>query len=334
MDVLITGIGGQDGYYLSELLLGQGHTVHGILRTAHSHPLLAALGERFGGERLRLVYGDVTDSAFLRQVICSVVPEQIYNLAGQSRVGESFRIPETTFSVNTLVPLALLEIVRTYNPQIRVFQACSAEVFGERAAVPQTEQTPFAPASPYAVSKASAYWLVHTYRRAYGLYACNAILYNHESPLRDESFLSGKVARAVARIVRGRQRTLSLGNLEVRRDWGFAGDYVEAMWLMMNQPEPDDYVIASGETHSVGEFVELAFRHADLDWRDHVEVDEGLYRPIDAGDMQGDARLARERLRWHPRCDFPSLVRMMVDSALEQEIKSESLSPAALHIEK
>lgn len=318
MNVLVTGIGGQDGYYLSALLLGQGCNVHGILRSRGSIVALEPLLTRYP-HRLHLLYGDVTDLPFLRDLIGGTPFDQIYNLAAQSRVGESFRIPETTFQVNALLPLHLLEIIREHDPRIRLLQACSAEVFGERPEVPQTETTPFAPASPYAVSKAAAYWLVNTYRQAYGLFACNAILYNHESPLRDESFLSGKVARAVARIVCGRQQTLTLGNLEVKRDWGFAGDYVEAMSLILAQSLPGDYVVASGQTHSVGEFVATAFAHVGLDWREHIEVDEQLLRPTDAKLMQGDATRAREILGWQPRCNFHSLVGQLVDAAVAHE---------------
>jgi GDPmannose 4,6-dehydratase len=333
MNVLVTGIGGQDGYYLSEVLLRAGECVWGILRCEDSAPALAPLRNLYG-ERLQLRFGDAGDCAFLREVICAVPFDRIYNFAAQSRVGQSFEIPEATFRVNALVPLHLLEIIRTHDPRIRLLQACSAEVFGENAPVPQNEATPFAPVSPYAVSKASAYWMVRTYRRAYNLFACNAILYNHESPLRDESFVSGKVARAVARIVHKRQQTLTLGNLEVKRDWGFAGDYVGAMQLMMDHPEAEDYVVASGQTHSVGEFVELAFAHAGLDWRKHVEVDRSLYRPTDAKLMMGDATRARTQLGWKPDCDFPTLVRMLVDAALERERAAEPRSSTMTGVEK
>jgi GDPmannose 4,6-dehydratase len=315
MDVLVTGIGGQDGYYLSELLLRQGRTVCGIYRSDHSVHVLEPLVNQYGAS-LCLIRGDAMDPAFLRRLIVETEPRYIYNLAAQSRVGESFRFPVQTIQVNAMVPLYILETIRECNPKIRFFQACSSEIFGERPPVPQNEDTPLAPLSPYAVSKASAYWLVKTYRRAFDLFACNAILYNHESPLRDQSFLSGKVVKAVAEILKGRQSVLTLGNLDVKRDWGFAGDYVEAMHLMMEQPEARDYIIATGETHSVGEFVEIAFAHVGLDWRKYVQVDEKLLRPVDAHLMMGDATLARQTLGWQPRCDFRALVALMVDAAV------------------
>ena len=318
MRILVTGIGGQDGYYLSSQLLAQGHTVSGIYRTPDSVKALQAAFPP-GQSALDLFCGDVTDRAFLREVVTTVIPDQIYNLAGQSRVGKSFEIPEQTFCVNTLAPLYLLELIRELNPKTRFFQACSSEIFGEDAEVPQSEKTPLAPASPYAVSKASAYWLVDTYRRAHGLFACNAILYNHESPLRDESFLSGKVVYGIARILAGEQRSLTLGNLEVRRDWGFAGDYVEAMISMMQQDKPGDFIIATGKTHSVGDFVRCAFEYAGLDWQKYVVVDKQLFRPTDAHFMMGDARLAQEQLGWKPQVDFQALVRLMVDNALTKK---------------
>ncbi|UFP96887.1 GDP-mannose 4,6-dehydratase [Gloeobacter morelensis MG652769] len=324
--VLITGIGGQDGFYLSLALLRRGHCVFGIHRHDPPGEPLATLVPA-GGD-LQLLTGDVTDRAFLRRVVEEVAPEQIYNLAAQSRVGQSFAMAERTFEVNALAPLYLLEIIRERNPRIRFFQACSAEVFGECPRSPQDESTPFAPVSPYAIAKASAYWLVNSYRRSSGLFACSAILYNHESPLRDESFLSGKVVRSLARILVGQQQTLALGNLKARRDWGFAGDYVEAMVAMMAQAEPEDYVIASGEVHSVGEFVEEAFGYARLDWRKHVVIDAQLLRVSEAHLLLGNAGRARERLGWQPRLGFQALVRLMVDSAIEQ-VKAATLSAAA-----
>lgn len=318
MRVLITGIGGQDGYYLSRLLLQQGHQVYGSYRGQDSLGALEHLLTEFK-MNLSLYCGDVTDRAFLRELISSTEPEQIYNLAAQSRVGESFPYPEQTFQVNALAPLYLLELIRELDPRIRFFQACSAEVFGESAEVPQTETTKFAPASPYAVSKASAFWTVSTYRRAYGLFACNGILYSHESPLRDESFLSGKVVHALARIVAGKQKTLRVGNLNSLRDWGFAGDYVEAMYLMMNHSKPDDYIITSGQANSVQKFIEFAFEYVGLDWHNYVEVDQTLYRPTEVSRMVGSAAHAYEELGWQPRIDFQALVRLMVDAALAQE---------------
>ncbi|AGY58191.1 GDP-mannose 4,6-dehydratase [Gloeobacter kilaueensis] len=325
MRVLVTGIGGQDGFYLAQQMLHQGHDVTGILRT-RAVPL--ALSElQTHSSQLQLLTGDVTDRDFLRSAIVASAPDQIYNLAAQSHVGESFTSPVPTFEVNTLAPLYLLELIRQIDPHIRFFQACSAEVFGENPPAPQTETTPFAPASPYAVSKASAFWLVESYRRSYGLFACSAILYNHESPLRDESFLSGKVVHAIARILQGRQQTLALGNLDVQRDWGFAGDYVEAMALMLEQEQPTDYVIASGQTYSVGEFVEAAFGYVGLDWRQYVVVDAKLLRPADAQLLRGDAGRARRQLGWQPRLDFQMLVELMVDAAIKQS-KQTALSAA------
>jgi GDPmannose 4,6-dehydratase len=321
---LITGITGQDGSYLTRLLLEKGYAVHGIIRRASTFNT-DRIDELYRdphepGVRLFLHYGDLADGASLRRVLERVQPDEVYNLAAQSHVKVSFEQPEYTADAVAMGTLRLLEAVRQYveasGAQVRVYQAGSSEMFGA-AAPPQNESTPFYPRSPYAASKVAAHWFAVNYREAYGLYIANGILFNHESPQRGETFVTRKITRAVGRIKHGLQEKVYLGNLEARRDWGFAGDYVEAMWRMLQQPAPDDYVIATGESHSVREFAEAAFACAGLDWARHVELDPRYLRPTEVDALCGDASKARRVLGWAPRVTFQELVRMMVEHDLE-----------------
>jgi GDPmannose 4,6-dehydratase len=323
---LVTGISGQDGSYLAELLLSKGYEVHGIVRRSSSFNtdridhLYRDPHER--GVRLFTHYGDLTDPVALTKLLYEQQPTEIYHLGAQSHVRVSFDIPEYTFDVTGGGTLRLLEAIRESGVHTRFYQASSSEMFGA-AAPPQSETTPFHPRSPYAVSKVAAYWLAINYREAYGMYACNGILFNHESERRGETFVTRKITRAVARIKHGLQDKLYLGNLDAKRDWGYAPDYVEAMWLMLQADAPDDYVIATGETHSVREFLELAFSHAGLDWQSHVEIDPRYFRPSEVDVLQGDATKARERLGWAPKVGFEELVTLMVDAdvtALEDQL--------------
>jgi len=319
---LITGITGQDGSYLAEFLLGKGYEIWGIVRRSSSfntdridHLYEDPLAHP--ETRLRLVYADLNDASSLNRVLASVEPDEIYNLGAQSHVKVSFEIPEYTGEINALGTVRLLDAIRETGVRCRFYQASSSELFGKAQTVPQNESTPFYPRSPYGAAKLYAYWITVNYREAYGLYACNGILFNHESPRRGETFVSRKVTRAATRIKLGLQEKLFLGNLDAKRDWGFAGDYVEAMWLMLQQEDPDDFVIATGETRSVRELCEAAFSRLDLDWHDYVEVDPKYYRPTEVDLLIGDASKAREKLGWTPRVSFDDLVAMMVDADLE-----------------
>ena len=332
---LITGITGQDGSYLTELLLAKGYEVHGVMRRAslfntdridhlYHDPHLAGLG-------LILHYGDLTDGTGLRRVLETVDPDEVYNLGAQSHVKVSFDIPEYTAEVVAVGTLRLIEAVRNHvlhgGRPIRYYQAGSSEMFGA-APPPQTESTPFYPCSPYGVSKLAAHWFAVNYREAYGLFICNGILFNHESPRRGETFVTRKVTRAVGRISQGLQEKLYLGNLEARRDWGFTGDYVKAMWLMLQQPTPDDYIVATGEAHSVREFVELAFAAAGLDWQHYVEIDRRYFRPTEVDVLRGDAAKARKVLGWEPRVDFAELVKMMVEHDIDLARRERTVNQA------
>jgi GDPmannose 4,6-dehydratase len=320
---LITGITGQDGSYLAELLLGKGYEVHGLVRRASTFnrgridhlALDPALAARFA-----LHYGDLADGSSLRRVVEAVLPDEVYNLAAQSHVRVSFDQPEYTADIVATGTLRLLEAVREHvertGRRVRFYQAGSSEMFGA-APPPQSERTPFHPRSPYAVSKVAAHWHAINHREAWGMFVANGILFNHESPRRGESFVTRKISLAVARIAAGRQQTLALGNLEARRDWGFAGDYVDAMWRMLQHERPDDYVVATGESHSVREFVEAAFSHVNLDWERYVRLDERYLRPSEVDHLCGDATRARTQLGWAPTVSFPELVRMMVDADLK-----------------
>jgi GDPmannose 4,6-dehydratase len=331
---LICGITGQDGSFLAELLLSKGYEVHGIIRRASTlntdrlDHIYADPHEQ--GARMFLHYGDVTDSAGLRRILETAQPDEVYNLAAQSHVRVSFDQAEYTADVVATGTLRLLEAVRNYHREgrpVRYYQAGSSEMFGA-APPPQNEATPFYPRSPYAASKVAGHWYSVNYREAYGLFICNGILFNHESPRRGETFVTRKITRALTRIKLGLQRTLFLGNLDARRDWGYAGDYVEAMWLMLQQPRPDDYVIATGEAHSVREFLDLAAAHCGVDWTRHVETDPRYFRPTEVDYLLGDASKARRELNWTPRVSFDALVKMMVDHDLDLAGQERTLTAA------
>ncbi len=318
---LITGITGQDGSYLAEMLLAKGYEVHGIIRRASTfntgrlEPIYA--DPHAGQNRLFLHYGDLSDASVIARLVGKIQPAEIYNLAAQSHVRVSFDSPEYTTDITATGVVRLLEAIRETGIKPRFYQASSSEMFGKVQAVPQTETTPFYPRSPYGCAKVYAYWVTVNYRESYGLFACNGILFNHESPRRGETFVTRKITRAVAHIAAGLQAKLFLGNLEAKRDWGYAREYVEAMWLMLQQPQPDDYVIATNETHSVREFVEAAFRHVNLDWQRHVEIDPRYYRPTEVDELIGDASKAKEKLGWQARTRFVDLVKLMVDADVE-----------------
>ncbi|HSV33361.1 MAG TPA: GDP-mannose 4,6-dehydratase [Pyrinomonadaceae bacterium] len=328
---LISGITGQDGSFLTELLLEKGYDVYGIIRRSSSFNtdridhLYQDPHEK--GTRLRLLYGDLNDSSSLNTILRQVQPDEIYNLGAQSHVRVSFDIPEYTAEVTGLGTVRFLEAIREAGIRPKFYQASSSELYGKVVETPQTETTPFHPRSPYGCAKAYAYYITMNYREAYGLFACNGILFNHESERRGETFVSRKITRAATRIKLGLQEKLFLGNLDARRDWGYAKDYVEAMWLMMNAEEPDDYVIATGETHSVREFLEKAFGHVDLDWQQYVEIDPRYYRPAEVDLLIGDAGKARQVLGWQPTVAFDDLVKLMVDHDLERA-KEEAASRA------
>ncbi len=322
---LITGITGQDGSYLAELLLAKGYEVHGIIRRSSSFNT-----ERVDhlyrdphetGTRLFLHYGDLSDSASLRHIVGTVEPDEVYNLAAQSHVRISFDQSVYTADIAGLGTLRLLEAMRDLRIKARFYQASSSEMFGKVAEVPQRETTPFHPRSPYACAKVFSYWQTVNYREAYGMFNCNGILFNHESPRRGETFVTRKITRAATRIKEGLQDKLYLGNLDAKRDWGYAGDYVEAMWRMLQQDEPDDYVVATGETHSVREFLEETFALLELDIDQHVEIDPRYFRPSEVDLLLGDPTRARQKLDWEPRVSFKELVRMMVEH--DHEIAKE-----------
>ncbi|TMC13537.1 MAG: GDP-mannose 4,6-dehydratase [Chloroflexi bacterium] len=329
---LVTGITGQDGSYLAELLIENGYQVHGLIRRSSSinSRRIDHLYQDPHEPDLRLIlhYGDLTDATGLARLIDEVRPREVYNLGAQSHVKVSFEVPEYTGDVDALGTLRILDAIYHCDPTIRFYQASSSEMFGKAAETPQSEKTPFHPRSPYGAAKAYAYWMAVNYREAYSMFAVNGILFNHESPRRGETFVTRKITRAVSRIVAGRQKTLFLGNLDARRDWGYAPDYVRAMWLMLQQDQPDDYVVATGETHTVREFVELAFGQVGLDWQKHVEVDPAYFRPAEVDILLGDAGKARRQLGWEPSTSFAELVRIMVEADLELERAGEPARPA------
>lgn len=332
---LITGCTGQDGSYLAELLLAKGYEVHGVIRrsSGFNTERLDHLYEdpHTPGTRLLLHHGDLADGSVMRRVLERVCPDEIYNLGAQSHVRVSFDEPEYTADVTGLGTLRLLECMRDYVQRsgrpVRFYQAGSSEMFGA-AAPPQNERTPFYPRSPYGVSKLAAHWFAVNYREAYGLFICNGILFNHESPRRGETFVTRKITRAVGRIKEGLQSELYLGNLDAARDWGFAGDYVEAMWLMLQQNRPDDFVVATGKSHTIREFLDEAFGYADLDWKQHVREDPRYYRPTEVDHLRGDASRAISQLAWRPKVSFQQLVRMMVDADTELARQERTLSNA------
>ena len=326
---LITGITGQDGSYLAEMLLDKGYEVHGVVRRAstmnrsridhleHAHP------SHLAGARFTLHYGDMTDSGGLNRLVMTVEPDEIYNLAAQSQVHISFDQPEYTGNTDGLGTTRLLEAIRATGRSTRFYQASTSEMFG-LTPPPQNEMTPFHPRSPYGIAKLYAHWMTVNYREAYGMFACSGILFNHESPRRGENFVTRKVTRGIAGILAGRSQRLRLGNLESKRDWGHARDYVEAMWLMLQQEAPDDYVIATGVQWSIRQLVETAFGMVGLDWQDYVEVDKAYFRPADVPDLRGDATKARTRLGWRPRISFHEMIREM----LEHDLAAAGLKPS------
>ncbi|MEH2137517.1 GDP-mannose 4,6-dehydratase [Nostoc sp.] len=322
---LITGITGQDGSYLSEFLLEKGYEVHGIIRrtSTFNTDRIDHIYEdpHKDGVRLFLHYGDLTDGTTLRRILEEVKPVEIYNLGAQSHVRVSFDSPEYTVDAVGMGTLRLLEAIRDYQHrtgiQVRFYQAGSSEMYGLVQAVPQTETTPFYPRSPYACAKVYAHWQTVNYRESYDLFACNGILFNHESPRRGETFVTRKITRAVAGIVAGKQKKIYMGNLDSKRDWGYAKDYVKAMWLMLQEDQPDDYVIATGETHSVREFLELAFSYVNLNWQDYVEFDERYLRPSEVDLLIGDSTKARQKLGWKTSVTFEELVSLMVEADLQ-----------------
>ena len=320
---LITGIAGQDGSYLAEFLLDQGYEVHGVMRrtsTINTWRLDAIYHDPHDpGSPFFLHYGDITDSTVMANLLRKVLPDEVYHLAAQSHVQVSFEMPEDTADVTGTSTMKLLEAIRQVSEMtgkhIRFYQASSSEMFGSTPP-PQNEDTPFHPRSPYGAAKVFAYWATVNYRESYDMFATNGILFNHESPRRGETFVTRKISRAVAHIVKGTQHTLYLGNLDAKRDWGFAGDYVDAMWRMLQTTEPDDFVIATGEAHTVREFCELAFSHVDLDWEQYVKVDPRYFRPAEVDYLLGDPSKAERVLGWKRQLSFPELVRLMVDEDL------------------
>jgi len=319
---LITGITGQDGSYLTEFLLSKGYEVHGIIRRSSSfntgrieHLYKDCHAE---GANMRLHYGDLSDSSSLRVLLEKIRPQEIYNLGAQSHVKVSFEMPEYTADVVGMGPLRLLEAIRDFQDnsgeQVRFYQAGSSEMYGKVLETPQSEKTPFYPRSPYSCAKVCAHWMTVNYRESYNMFAVNGILFNHESPRRGETFVTRKITRAATRIKLGLQDKLYLGNLDAKRDWGFAGDYVRAMWMMLQQEQPDDYVISTGETRSVREFLEKTFELLELDWQKYVEIDQRYFRPAEVDLLLGDSTKARTALGWKPEVDFNQLVQMMVDS--------------------
>ncbi len=327
---LVTGITGQDGSYLADLLLSKGYTVHGLIRRSSSFNT-ARIEHIYqdphdAGARLFLHYGDLTDGSSLERILSQVMPDEVYHLGAQSHVRVSFDMPLYTADTVAMSTQRLLESLRILQKQksIRFYQASSSEMYGRVLETPQSETTSFYPRSPYACAKVFAYWLTVNYREAYGMHASNGILFNHESPRRGETFVTKKITKALARIAAKKQDKLFLGNLDAKRDWGFAKDYVEAMWLMLQQPAGDDYVVATGETHSVREFLDEAFALVNIDWKRHVELDERYLRPTEVDLLLGNGTKAKQRLQWSPRTSFKELVRIMVKADLE----SEGLNPS------
>ena len=317
---LITGVTGQDGSYLVELLLAKGYEIWGIMRRSssfHTGRIDHIYKDPHEKPKLRLVYGDLTDGSNLSTIINDIKPDEIYNLGAQSHVRVSFDMPIYTVNTDALGTLRLLEAIRSTDKKIKFYQASSSEMYGKVVETPQTEKTPFHPRSPYACAKVYSFWQTVNYREAYGLFACNGILFNHESPRRGETFVTRKITRAATRIKLGLQEKLYLGNLDAKRDWGFAGDYVEAIWLMLQQDNPDDFVIATEQTHSVREFVEEVFQYLDLDWKKYVEMDERYLRPSEVDLLLGDASKAKKILKWEPKVTFKQLARMMTDADME-----------------
>ena len=323
---LITGITGQDGSYLAELLLEKGYEVHGIIRRSSSFNTERIdhlyRDPHINDVKMFLHYGDLSDSSNLSRLLEKIQPDEIYNLAAQSHVRVSFDMPEYTADVVGLGTIRILDAIKETQIKTKFYQASTSELYGKVVETPQTEKTPFYPRSPYACAKLYSYWITVNYRESYNMYACNGILFNHESPRRGETFVTKKITHAIARILNKEQDKLYLGNLDSKRDWGYAEDYVEAMWLMLQQEKPDDYVIATGETHSVREFLDEAFGLVGLDWKKYVEIDPRYYRPAEVDLLLGDLTKAKEKLGWHPKTTFKELVKIM----LEYDLKNVGLS--------
>jgi GDPmannose 4,6-dehydratase len=317
----ITGITGQDGSYLAEILLEKGYDVFGMIRRSSSFNT-ARIDHIFGD--IELVFGDLTDGSVLNQLMRTIRPDEVYNLGAQSHVRVSFDVPEYTADADAMGTLRLLDAIREEGVECRFYQASSSEMFGQAAEIPQRETTPFHPRSPYGVAKVFSYWITRNYREAYGMYAVNGILFNHESPRRGPTFVTRKITRAVGAILRGEQSELRMGNLDARRDWGFARDYMDGAWQMLQGDEPDDYVLATGETHSVEDFLEEAFTYAGLDWHDYVTIDPRYFRPSEVDILIGDYSKAKEQLGWEPTVRFEELVRMMVDADRERSATEEN----------
>ena len=320
---LITGITGQDGSYLAELLLEKGYEVWGIIRrssnfnTQRIDHIFKDVHQK--ENKLQLVYGDLSDASSIGAIIRKIMPDEVYNLAAQSHVKVSFEIPEYTADITAMGSLRILEAIRQFCPKAKYYQASSSEMYGKVKEPPQSEKTPFHPRSPYGVSKVFSYWITKNYRESYDMFACNGILFNHESPRRGETFVTKKITKAIAKIKAGKQKKLYLGNLDAKRDWGYAKDYVEAMWLMLQAEKPEDYVIATGETHSVKEFLEEAFNLVGLKWEDYVEIDQRYFRPAEVDLLIGNPKKAKEKLNWEPKTKFKELVKIMLKEDLEEE---------------
>ena len=317
---LITGITGQDGSYLTEFLLEKGYEVYGIIRRSssfHTGRIDHLYKDPHDKPALKLIYGDLTDGSNLSTIVNDIKPDEVYNLGAQSHVRVSFDMPIYTANVDALGALRLLEAIRTMKNQPRFYQASSSEMYGKVVETPQTEKTPFYPRSPYGCAKVYSFWQTINYREAYDMFACNGVLFNHESPRRGETFVTRKITRAATRIKLGLQKKLYLGNLDAKRDWGFAGDYIEAMWLILQQEKAEDFVIATGESHSVKEFLVEVFDHLSLDWQEYVSIDSRYYRPSEVDVLQGDASKAKKVLGWEPKVSFHKLARMMVDADME-----------------
>lgn len=325
---LITGITGQDGSYLAELLLEKGYDVYGIIRRSSSFNTSRIdhiyKDPHDKSSKLHLIFGDLADASSIFSILSEVRPDEIYNLAAQSHVRVSFDIPEYTADVTGVGTVRLLEAIRRLGLKTKFYQASSSEMFGQVAEVPQKETTPFYPRSPYGAAKVYSYWITKNYRESYGMFACNGILFNHESPRRGETFVTRKITKAVANIQAGLQDKLYLGNLDAKRDWGYAKDYVEAMWLMLQQDEPDDYVVATNETHTIREFLEESFGHVGLKWQDYVEIDQKYFRPAEVELLIGDYTKAKEKLGWEPKTRFKELAQLMVDADIADLKKRQS----------
>ncbi len=321
---LITGVTGQDGSYMADLLLSKGYEVHGLVRRSSTFNT-ERIDHLYGGTvqeakgRFFMHYGDLTDTNSLIQILSKVNPDEVYHFGAQSHVRISFDIPESTAQTTGISTLKILEALRIVNPKAKFYQASSSEMFGKIQENPQTEKTPFYPRSPYGVSKVFAYWMAVNYREAYGMFACNGILFNHESPRRGENFVTRKITTGLAKILAGKQKKIYLGNLDAKRDWGYAPEYVEAAWRMLQQERPDDYVVATGETRTIKEFVEESFRFAGInDWENYIEIDPRYYRPTEVDVLIGDASKAKEKLGWEPKTKFKDLVKIMVKADCEK----------------